>query len=134
MKYYLFNSSTRAGCEVRNAADRDIQLAAMGEGTTWEELPDDPIVEIDPAAKLAADRKFGAELIDVFLLDNRADPNVRTSDSLALLQKFGPAENLLRLGDIKKCRVLIDSFVTDLIFTVDRKTKYLAMIDAYLNG
>lgn len=137
MIYKIYNPDTGHGFDPVNTADPAAWITERGlEGYTWEESTyvEPPAPAPDPAAKLAADMDFGSSLIREFLLDNRNDPNVKTSDSLALLVKFGPAENLLRLGDIRKCRALIDSFTTDTIFTPARKAKYLSMIDTYLTA
>ena len=95
-----------------------------------EPVPPSP----DPTIKLIADMKFGQELILQFLLDNRNDSNVKTSDSLILLQKFQAVKELLSLGDIKKCVPLINYMTVDSIFTQERKTKYIDMINAYLSN
>lgn len=132
MKYYTL--TTPEGEDLPNpfAANDASEIGLVRDlGYTWVETE---APAPDPAAKLAADMEFGASLIREFLLGNRNDPNVKTADSLALLVKFSPAENLLRLGDIRKCRGLIDSFGTDLIFTVERKQNYLNLIDTYLSA
>jgi len=142
MIYRIHNPATGHGfdpVETEDPGQWIIDRATAGgfdaDGYVWEEstfVEDVPIISISSETRLANDMAFGQSVILQFLLDNRNDPNVRTSDSLALLQKFGPAKELLSLGDIKKCRALIDSFGTDLIFTLDRKTNYLSMIDTYL--
>jgi len=129
INYVISDGSTEYNVTMPEAALPGY-LATLGDG--FSVISSTAPFAPNPAEKLAADMEFGASLVREFLLDNRNAPNVKTADSLALLVKFGPAENLLRLGDIRKCRALIDSFSTDTIFTLERKTKYLAQIDAYL--
>lgn len=95
-------------------------------------LPVD-ITELSIKERLLKDIDFGGEMVLQFLEDNRNDANVKTSDSVALLQKFAPIEALLRLGDIRKVRPLIASTPIDSIFTQERKDRYLAQIDTYLS-
>jgi hypothetical protein len=82
--------------------------------------------------QLTLDLSFGKQLIELFLDDNRNDPNVTTAQSIALLTRFESIANLLRFGDIKTAKILITNEVTDAVFTQTRKDKYLQLIDAHL--
>ena len=134
MKYRLFNPTTGAGCEVRNAADRDIQLAAMGEGTTVTELPDDPVVEVDPAAKLAADKAFGQSLVDQFLAASK-EANLGLATSRILMGWLKETMDYLTIGSIGVAREALGEVVAhEQLFPQAAKDAYLAQIDGYLNS
>lgn len=95
------------------------------------ELQSTPI-PIDYESKLVADIKFGNNLIKEFLLDNRLTPiSFPVELNLELMRTFNPIKELLMVGDIKSSKVLIGlAEVTD-IFTLERKQKYLTLIEEY---
>ena len=89
-----------------------------------------------PEEKLGLDKDFGAQLIEIFLVDNRLiTPAVTPSESLQLLNEFSNIEKLASLGDIKSVQILLSAVQTDArLFTQERKDKYLDMINSYLQN
>lgn len=105
----------------------------MGENCIIEEYEDYAVQTIED--KLKMDIAFGQSLIETFLLDNRnIYPPISVADSLAIASKFANIEILSRLGNIKSVQVLLNNMATDEIFTQDRKTKYLEMINNYFTN
>lgn len=89
-----------------------------------------------PEEKLGLDKDFGAQLIELFLLDNRLiTPAVTPSESLQLLNEFSSIEKLASLGDIKSVQVLLSAVQTDdRLFTQSRKDKYMELVNSYLQN
>jgi hypothetical protein len=81
--------------------------------------------------RLNSDLNFGDSLIREFLIDNRI-ANVSSTDSITVAQKFKDIELLARNGDIRTVKIVLESTAIDVIFTQDRKDKYLTMITTYL--
>lgn len=94
------------------------------------------IIPITLEEKLKLDKDFGSYLIDLFLLDNRLiTPAVSPAESLQLLSQFETIEKLANLGDIKSVNILLQNIQTDIrLFTDDRKTKYLELIENHINS
>lgn len=94
------------------------------------------IIPITLEEKLKLDKEFGNYLIDLFLLDNRLiTPAVTPAESLQLLSQFEIIEKLANLGDIKSVNILLQNIQTDIrLFTDDRKTKYLELIENHINS
>ena len=90
------------------------------------------ITPITPENRLPFDIDFGNELINLFLLDNRQYGYISVEDSIALLSKFSDIEKLCKLGAIRDVQLLMQSITVDLIFTQERKDKYMSMINEYL--
>jgi hypothetical protein len=111
-------------------------LTNLGTGYAVEVSPDVQITPPTAEEKLEADLKFGAMLIDIFLIDNRLiTPNVTPTESLSLLSEFDNIEKLARLGDIKSVSILLNGVQTDpRLFTQDRKDKYMSMINDHLQN
>lgn len=77
--------------------------------------------------------QFGQQLINTFLLDNWTSPiSINAEQSVNLLNKFKVIIELCNLGDIKNVLVLLQNTETDEIFTQERKTKYLILIEKFL--
>ena len=89
-----------------------------------------------PEEKLGLDKDFGAQLIEMFLLDNRLiTPSVTPTESLQLLGDFQSIEKLATLGDIKSVQVLLGGVQTDArLFTQERKDKYMELVNSYLQN
>jgi len=90
------------------------------------------ITPITPENRLPFDIDFGNELINLFLLDNRQYGYISVEDSIALLSKFSDIEKLCKLGAIRDVQLLMQNITVDLIFTQERKDKYMSMINEYL--
>jgi len=90
------------------------------------------IAPITPENRLPFDIDFGNELINLFLLDNRQYGYISVEDSIALLSKFSDIEKLCKLGAIRDVQLLMQNITVDLIFTQERKDKYMSMINEYL--
>jgi hypothetical protein len=89
--------------------------------------------QIDLSPLYFKSRDFGEYLIDAFLIDNwNISSSISEEDSLYLLDKFTTIVLLLITGDIKTVKKLLLEIETDLIFTEDRKTKYINMINTYI--
>lgn len=131
--YKILNTITGHQLDVETESPEQYIIDNNLEGYVWYFLqPVMPKEVLKVEDQLDRDIIFGQTLIKEFLKDNRNDLNVKTSDSLILLQKFQAVKELLSLGDIKKCVPLIEYMTVDSIFTQDRKTKYLNMINSYL--
>jgi hypothetical protein len=96
----------------------------------WEQIP-----ELTLEQKLQLDIQFGNQLVETFLLDNRLiTPPVTDQESIQLLNQFSTIEKLAKLGDIKTVKILLEQIqVDDRIFTLDRKNKYLELINNHLS-
>jgi hypothetical protein len=90
------------------------------------------IKPLTPQNRLTFDIEFGNELINLFLLDNRGYGYISPEDSIALLNKFSDIEKLCKLGAIRDVQLLMQNITVDLIFTQERKDKYVNMINEYL--
>lgn len=85
------------------------------------------------ALKYAKDKEFGIKLMDIFLIDNRESPVAfNPSVSGALLQKMQTIKALADVGDIKTVKYLLSITETDVIFTQERKDKYVLMCNNHL--
>lgn len=83
--------------------------------------------------QLKLDYDFGNDLVFMFLEDNRNDPNITTIQSIDIMSRFDNISKLLRFGDIKMAKHLIEQEVVDsVVFTQERKSKYLNLINAHL--
>ena len=118
---------------------QDAQVFTNNLGLTFSvELasPEYQIPELTSEQKLQNDIKFGNQLIEMFLLDNRLiTPIVTPSESIQLLTQFETTEKLARLGDIISVKTLLENMTTDpRLFTDERKNKYLLIINNYINS
>lgn len=122
-------------------------FTTIEEAQVWsfEKFGDEVVVTIStdyiitpptPEEKLGLDKDFGAQLIEMFLLDNRLiTPSVTPTESLQLLGDFQSIEKLASLGDIKSVQVLLGGVQTDArLFTQERKDKYMDLVNGYLQN
>jgi hypothetical protein len=101
-------------------------------GSDWiVQVSDEQVPLASLEERLNSDLNFGDSLIREFLIDNRI-ANVSSTDSITVAQKFKDIELLARNGDIRTVKIVLESTAIDVIFTQDRKDKYLTMITTYL--
>lgn len=116
---------------------QDVQDYIISLGDTYSAIiADEQLLSLTPIQKLQFDIIFGYQLIELFLLDNRLiTPIVTPTESIQLLTQFETTEKLARLGDIKSVKTLLENMKTDpRLFTDERKTKYLVMINNHINS
>ena len=105
-------------------------------GDFVNEIVSEEEVEVTPlthAEKYASDKDFGIKLMDLFLIDNRESPIAfNHAISGALLQKMQAIKALAEVGDIKTVKYLLSITETDVIFTQERKDKYILMCANHL--
>jgi len=118
-----------------NSLEEAQQWVLENYDNTWSVVlagDNEQITPITPENRLPFDIDFGNELINLFLLDNRQYGYISVEDSIALLSKFSDIEKLCKLGAIRDVQLLMQSITVDLIFTQERKDKYMSMINEYL--
>jgi hypothetical protein len=106
----------------------------LGDGYTIIVSPE-VLLPLTIEEKLNFDIQYGLYLIEEFLIDNRnITPSVTPTESIELSIRFERIEKLLRLGDLKTSKYLIQQMVVDdRIFTQERKDKYINQLTSYLN-
>lgn len=136
MKYRLTNSKQVSEIQDSNPvaalSKMQAQLAAMGEGTTVEELPDDPVTELDPAAKLANDKRFGKEIVDSFLSASKA-ANLGLYETEIIDTMLDKVERYLLRGSISVAKEALELVEPNQLFPAQAKAYYLQLITAHLN-
>jgi hypothetical protein len=116
-----------------NTLEEANQTTAEKLGSGWSvTLSDEQILELSEEQKLENDINFGKNLVQQFLLDNRALGTIPVSDQLSQLAKFNDINTLLGVGAIKASYDLISSATTDQYFTQQRKDRYINQISDYL--
>jgi hypothetical protein len=137
MTTYKISKGNWAGYELFNSLEEAqiFTLSNLGSDYIVEVSTDIKVEPLSKEEKFKMDKSFGAQLIELFLLDNRLiEPPVTTMESLALLEKFEKIEKLARLGDCRSIYYLIQNIETDdRIFTEERKNKYIQMIFNQIN-
>jgi len=122
--------------EFKNISDSDSLPEGFDEIWTNEQwliyVSDESNTDLSIEQIYSKDIKFSKLLLDEFLLDSRDDPNVTTSISLQLLQKFGEVGSLLQFYDVKGAYLVIPSIEVDAFFTQERKDKYISMIEQHI--
>jgi hypothetical protein len=92
-----------------------------------------PVTTLSAEERLAKDIEFGDALIKKFLQENRDMPVAfNVNNTLGLLNKFAAIESLSRLGNIETIYALVQLVAVDEIFTQERKSNFIAKIEAYL--
>ena len=131
MGYYkIYKDNWQVISRFNNMQEAQAKADSLGTGYSVEYLY--PYVAPTPEERLGSDIDFCNELINVFLQDNRID-GVTTEQGEALMIKFSTTLSFAQVGAITSVDYHIKNMSTDSVFTQERKTKYLDMIQNYLN-
>ena len=82
--------------------------------------------------RLQMDLDFGQKLIYTFVEDNRIQ-GINTTQSEQLLVEFRDILGFAQTGAITSISVYLPNLPTNDVYTIERKEKYIAMINGYLN-
>ena len=131
MDYYKISKGNWSVTEKYNT-EGDAQAVAdsLGTGYTVEYLY--PYVAPTPEERLGPDQDFCNQLITIFLQDNRA-AGVTAQQGETLMAKFSTTLSFAQVGAITSVDYHIKNMATDDIFTEERKTKYVNLIQSYLS-
>lgn len=142
MSYRIYNPDTGHGFDPVETedpaawvADKAAQAGFDADGYTWEPSaytePTPPAP--DPAAKLAADKDFGQELIDSFVAGSRAN-NFDLAQTRAINSLLSEVEIYLNRGSIHIAREALAELEPTPLFPAQAKAYYLSIIDTYLSS
>jgi len=131
--YQLSDPATGTGYIVNNVADRNTLLATRGPDTFVTEFEGPDIPTPDPAAKLAADKAFGQQLIDSFVAASR-DNNFDLAQTREINTLLSEVELFLRRGSIGIARDALAEIAPTPLFPEQAKAYYLSIIDTYLSA
>ena len=136
MKYYIHNPVTGHGFDPVETDDPAAWAAERGlEGYTYtpstyvEPVPPAP----DPAAKLAADRAFGASVVEEFLAQSK-NANFNLAMSRLLMARLKETMDYLTIGSIGVAHEALSEVATDQLFPEPAKQYSLTKLTDYLNA
>lgn len=131
MKYYTL--TTPEGEDLPNpfAANDASEIGLVRDlGYTWVETE---APAPDPAAKLAADKAFGQQLIDSFVAASR-DNGFDLAQTRAINALLSEVETYLHRGSIGIAREALEEIEPTPLFPAQAKAYYLSIIDTYLSS
>lgn len=104
---------------------------SLGTGYTVEFVG--PYIPPTTAQRLGFDMDFGNQLVTDFVYDNRV-MDITPAQSEAVLIKFRDILAFAQTGAITSIQTYLPQIPIDEVFTQERKDKYIAMINDYLNS
>ena len=112
--------------------NEELQAFLSGD-LTGELISIDTTPSIDYIARFYADEKFGTDIVNEFLKDNRLLPTSFTqAQNIALMQKFSTVKAFCDVANIDTAYNMLKVIVVDAIFTQERKDKYLNLMKQHL--
>jgi hypothetical protein len=129
-KYFVFiaPNGERSAPFLSTQGDVEASPLVAISGYTWEEAE---APAPDPAAKLAADKAFGQQLIDSFVAGSRAN-NFDLAQTRAINALLSEVEIYLHRGSIGIARDALAEITPSPLFPAEAKAYYLSIIDTYL--
>lgn len=98
---------------------------------TESEPPADPMLPIEVISR---DSKFGKQFAQEVINQIKNIGGLSVANRLTLANKIHGFFTLLLIGDIEAARAAMNSYTTDTLLTVARKTWVLQQLDNYLNS
>tara|TARA_B100000287_G_scaffold397555_1_gene414275 strand:+ start:372 stop:773 length:402 start_codon:yes stop_codon:yes gene_type:complete len=110
----------------------EAQAVANSYGAGYEVELIGAVEPLSIQVRLQMDLDFGQKLIYTFVEDNRIQ-GINTTQSEQLLVEFRDILGFAQTGAITSIAVYLPGLPTNDVYTIERKEKYIAMINGYLN-
>ena len=131
MDYYTISKDYWSTIQ-KFATLEDAQIFADNLGSGYNVEYYGPYVPLTIEQRLESDMNFGFELVKTFVQDNREVGTTQEQND-ALLTKFRDVLAFAQTGAVESIQAHLPSIAIDEIFTQERKDKYIAMVNDYLN-
>lgn len=131
MNYYkIFKDYWEVIQKFATLEDAQAFADSLGEGYTAEFYA--PYTPPSIQERLQMDMQFGQELVFSFVEDNRIMGTTQEQND-AILVKFRDILAFAQTGAINSINVHLPNITTDVVFTQERKDKYIQMVTDYLS-
>lgn len=131
-KYFVFIAHAGEESAPFLAEQKDVEASPLVRysGFRWREVP--PPTP-DPATIVAARRRKGAAMVDMFLTDNFASGIILTAQqSTDMSNAFRAIRELLEAGALPAALVYVRAWPVDAVFSTERKLKYRTELETFL--